>query len=97
MTLESWYISIFTGTRLRAPEKLRTNLEYQNAVSQADDDGFNFPSATTAELQEALAALVQNDEVEEEEVEEEVIGWDWEELEEVAEMLWLQPIGKLIW
>ena len=56
-------------------------------MSQADDDGYNFPSATTAELQEALAALLQNDEVEEEEVEEEVIGWDWEELEEVAEML----------
>ena len=63
------------------------NLQYQNAVSEADDDGFNFPSTTTAELQEALAALVQNDELEEEEVEEEVIGLDWEELEEVAEML----------
>ena len=56
------------------------NLQYQNAVSEADDDGFNFPSTTTAELQEALAALVQNDELE-------VIGLDWEELEEVAEML----------
>ena len=66
---------------------MRTNLQYQNAVSEADDDGFNFPSTTTAELQEALAALVQNDELEEEEVEEEVIGLDWEELEEVAEML----------
>ena len=63
------------------------DLQYQNAVSEADDDGFNFPSTTTAELQEALAALVQNDELEEEEVEEEVIRLDWEELEEVAEML----------
>ena len=51
------------------------------------DDGFNFPSTTTAELQEALAALMQNDELQEEEVEEEVIGLDWEELEKVAEML----------
>ena len=39
------------------------NLQYQNAVSEADDDGFNFPSTTTAELQEALAPLVQNDEL----------------------------------
>ena len=56
----------FTGTRLRAPEKLRANLHYQNALSEADDDGFNFPSTTSADLQAAIAALPREEEVEEE-------------------------------
>ena len=53
-------------------------------MSEADNDGFCFPSTTTAELQGALEALTRNSEegVEEEEVEEEVINFDWEELEE---------------
>ena len=72
-----------SGTRLRATDKLRTNLHYQNAVTEADDDGFCFPSTTTAELQDALEALTRNDEEEGEEVvEEEVIDFEWEELEE---------------
>ena len=73
----------YSGTRLRAPDKLRANLHYQNAVTEADDDGFCFPSSTTAELQDALEALRRNDEEEgEEEVEEEVIDFEWEELQE---------------
>ena len=78
----------YSGTRLRAPDKLRANLHYQNAVTEADDDGFCFPSSTTAQLQDALEALRRNDEEEgeeeegEEEVEEEVIDFEWEELQE---------------
>ena len=102
----------YAGTRLRNPDKLRANLHYQLAVSEADNNGFNFPSTTTADLQEslsaltdidaadgvnlpstttadlqeALTALTRNDE--EEEVEEEVMGWDWEELDEYYTETW---------
>ena len=79
----------YSGTRLRAQEKLVTNLQYEIATSEADDDGFCFPRTTTSQLQDALEALMRNDEeeeVEEEVVEEEVIGLDWVELEDISDV-----------
>ena len=66
-----------------------TNLQYEIATSEADDDGFCFPRTTTSQLQDALEALLRNDEeeeVEEEVVEEEVIGLDWVELEDISDV-----------
>ena len=78
-------------TQLRAASSLVTNLRYEEAVDEADEDGFSFPRATTTELQEALKILMrhENDQEEEgevegeEEVEEEEV-YGWEELEEGA-------------
>ena len=64
------------------------SLQYENATSEADD-GFCFPRATTIQLQNALEALLRNEEEEgvEKEVEEEEIGMDWVELEEFSDMM----------
>ena len=48
-------------------------------MTEADDDGFNFPSATSSELQHALEVLTQHENTEEESEEE------WVEEEEVAD------------
>ena len=69
---------------MRAQEKLVASLQYENATSEADDDGFCFPRATTDQLQSALEALLRNDQEVEEEVEEEEIGMDWEEISDVT-------------
>ena len=64
-------------------------MQYEIATSEADDDGFCFPRTTTSQLQDALEALLRNDEeeeVEEEVVEEEVIGLDWVELEDISDV-----------
>ena len=62
------------------------NLRYEEALTEADEDGFNFPTATTSELQHALEILTQHEnsqeEPEEELVEEEEVG-DWPELDNV--------------
>ena len=76
---------------MRAQEKLVASLQYENATSEADD-GFCFPRATTIQLQNALEALLRNEEEEEEEgvekeVEEEEIGMDWVELEDFSDMM----------
>ena len=67
------------------------SLQYEKATSEADDDGYCFPRATTGQLQDALEALLRNEEEEEEEIEEEVeeeeIGMDWVELEEFSDMM----------
>ena len=64
------------------------SLQYENATSEADD-GFCFPRATTIQLQNALEALLRNEEEEgvEKEVEEEEIGMDWVELEDFSDMM----------
>ena len=73
---------------MRAQEKLVASLQYENATSEADD-GFCFPRATTIQLQNALEALLRNEEEEgvEKEVEEEEIGMDWVELEDFSDMM----------
>ena len=74
-----------TETRLRAPSRIIANLRYEEAVTEADEDGYNFPSATTSELQHALEVLTQHERAEEEQeeeiVEEEEVG-DWPELDD---------------
>ena len=63
------------------------NLAYEKAVETADDDGYAFPTATTAELQHILELLTANDvdedlvQLDEVELEESEIIYDWEELE----------------
>ena len=78
----------YAETRLRAPSRLIANLRYEDAIVEADEDGFNSPMATTAELQRALEVLAAQD-VEEEHgdeiVEEEKVIYNWEELEGVNE------------
>ena len=73
---------------MRAQEQLVASLQYENATSEADD-GFCFPRATTIQLQNALEALLRNEEEEgvEKEVEEEEIGMDWVELEDFSDMM----------
>ena len=63
-------------------------MQYEIAMSEADNDSFCFPRTTTSQLQDALDALLRNDEeeVEEDVVEEEVIGLDWVELEDISDM-----------
>ena len=63
-------------------------MRHEDAVTEAERDGFNFPQSTTSELVQALGVLTQNvreqeeqEEAFEEFVEEEVVC-DWEELEE---------------
>lgn len=72
-------------TRLRAPSSLIANLQYEEAITGADENGFCFTSTTTAQLLEALEVLTHYDnaqEHEEEVVEEEEV-YDWEELDDV--------------
>ena len=61
-------------------------MRFEEALSEADEDGFEFPTATTAQLQTALEALTRHDdemESQEEVIEEIVEGeFDWEELED---------------
>ena len=76
-------ISLFlTETRLRAPSQIIANLRYEEAVTEADE--YNFPSATTSELQHALEVLTQHEntqEEQEEEIVEEEVG-DWPEFDD---------------
>ena len=78
----------FIGTCLRAAGRLITSLRYEEALAEADDSGFCFTTATTGELQHALEALTQHEnegrvgEVDEEEMIEEEVIYDWEELED---------------
>ena len=67
-------------TRLRAASSLVTNLRYEEAVDEADEDGFSFPRVTTTKLQEALEILMRHENDQEEQGEEEVEGE--EEIEE---------------
>ena len=80
-------VTFFSATRLRAKEKLIANLQYEDETSEADDEGFCFPRATSAELHDALEALLRREqelETEEEEVvEEEEVIHDWEELQDI--------------
>ena len=60
-------------------------MQYEEAITEADENGFCFTSTTTAQLLEALEVLTQYDnaqEHEEEVVEEEEV-YDWEELDDV--------------
>ena len=84
----TWTIS--SETRLGAAPSLVAHLRYEDALTEADKEGFNFPQ-TTAELVQALEVLTQHDRKQEEqekafeEVVEDVVC-DREELEE--EMFW---------
>ena len=66
-------------------------MRYEEAVDEADEDGFSFPCVTTTKLQEALEILMRHENDQEEQGEEEVEGeedieeeevYGWEELEE---------------
>ena len=47
------------GSRLRAQERLLINLNYEDSRTEAEERGFCFPTSTTEQLQDALAALTQ--------------------------------------
>ena len=61
-------------------------MRYDEALTEADESGFAFTTATTEQLQHALEVLTQHDDEHEHENEEEVVEeeevYDWEELEE---------------
>ena len=74
---------------MRAPERLLTQLHYEEEVAEAEEAGYSYPRATSDQLQQALEALLRHDEGlvtnmdlgAEVDVEEEEIQWE-EELNE---------------
>ena len=50
-----------SGTRLRAPERLLTQLHYEEAVQEAEHLGFDFPRIMTDQLQNALEAFARQE------------------------------------
>ena len=78
------------ATRLRAPQRLLTQLHYEEEIAEAEEAGFSFPRATADQLQQALEALLRHEEGSitdmevgaEMEVEEEEIRWEEELVEE---------------
>jgi len=42
------------GTRLRAPERILTQLQYEEEIQSAEESGFFFPLATTDQLRSVL-------------------------------------------
>ena len=71
---------------MRSAERLLTNLRYEDALSEADEMGFNFPTTTSELLQQAIQAFSEFEsfpENHEEEVKEEII-YEWEDLEEIS-------------
>ena len=69
---------------MRSAERLLTNLRYEDALTEADELGLNFPTTTSELLQQAIQAFSEFEsatENHEEEVEEEVI-YEWEDLDE---------------
>ena len=73
------------GTRLRNPERLLQNLQYEDAVAEAGSEGHEFPSSTSELLMQAIMAFSQlerDDNREEEEEEEEEEEVEEEEREE---------------
>ena len=80
-----WYL--WLETRLRNPDKIITNIHYEEMLASADDEGYNFPETTTEQLQDALEALTRFEEQDQiaEEDEEEVVEEEWIEWEELAD------------
>ena len=74
---------------MRAPERLLTQLHYEEEVAEAEEAGYSYPRATSDQLHQALEALLRHDEGlvtnmdlgAEVDVEEEEIQWE-EELNE---------------
>ena len=69
-------------TRFRATSRLLNNLRREDAMEEAEENGFPFPTTTNDQLQEALAALLQHaeeEELQEQEVEEKMIVFEWNE------------------
>ena len=69
---------------MRSAERLLTNLRYEDALTEADELGLNFPTTTSELLQQAIQAFSEFEsatENHEEEIEEEVI-YEWEDLDE---------------
>ena len=65
---------------MRSAERLLTNLRYEDALTEADELGLNFPTTTSELLQQAIQAFSEFESVtenHEEEVEEEIID-EWE-------------------
>ena len=75
---------------MRAPERLLTQLHYEEEVAEAEEAGYSYPRATSDQLQQALEALLRHDEGlvtnmdlgAEVDVEEEEIRWEEELVEE---------------
>ena len=65
---------------MRSAERLLTNLRYEDALTEADELGLNFPTTTSELLQQAIQAFSEFESFTEnhkEEVEEEIID-EWE-------------------
>ena len=88
--LSKFFTSI--GTRLRAPEQLLTQLQYEEEIQQAEESGFHFPRVTTDQLQLVLNAFADQEyehhgQVETEVEIEEEHEWDVGEDEDEMELL----------
>ena len=70
---------------MRSDERLLTNLRYEDALSEADEMRFNFPTTTSELLKQAIQAFSEFKsfmENHKEEIEEE-ITYKWEDLDEI--------------
>ena len=70
---------------MRSTERLLTQIYYKEEVKEAEDSGYEFLRATTAQLQNALDALTRQNFEQTKTYEEEMV--EWEEELEVEEML----------
>ena len=78
-------MNLDSETRMRSTERLLTQIHYEEEVREAEDSGYEFPRATTDQLQNALDALTRHDFEQAVDFEEEVV--EWEEELVVEEML----------
>ena len=51
------FASLKTDTHLRNPNKLLSNLQYSDAIAEAEAAGYDFPPSTTESLQQAIIAF----------------------------------------
>ena len=71
---------------MRSAERLLTNLRYEDALTEADELGLNFPTTTSELFQQAIQAFSEFESVtenHEEEIEEEDV-YEWENLDEFS-------------
>ena len=71
------------GTRLQAPERLLINLQ-EDEIEEAAQQGFQFPSQTSNEVQQALDAMIVQGVATYTDTEEMIDEWDLQPDEEAV-------------
>lgn len=65
-------------TRYRAVDRLLRNLRGEDAIEEADALGFNFPTSTSEQIRDALQAICELDQDDDQQLETEIIT-EWNE------------------